>query len=125
MSGGGLGVVTLYCSEVRPSNAAEDEKEGDGGGENFEKDDAIADVARKLKIMGREASKEEGKGDTLEYHNQPSKLKGGQLFKRWTDLLCDAVDASQEGVTAEVHHVSVQRTHFQNDYIVATRTTCM
>ena len=125
MSGGGLGVVTLYCSEVRPSNAAEDEKEGDGGGENFEKDGAIADVARKLKIMGREASKEEGKGDTLEYHNQPSKLKGGQLFKRWTDLLCDAVDASQEGVTAEVHHVSVQRTHFQNDYIVATRTTCM
>ena len=113
MSGGGLGVVTLYCSEVRPSNAAEDEKEGD---------DAIADVERELKRMGRDASKEEGKGDKLEHHHQPSKLKGGQLFKRWTDLLCDAVDASQEGVTAEVHHISVQRTHFQNDYIVASRT---
>ena len=113
MSGGGLGVVTLYCSEVRPSNAAEDEKKGD---------DAIADVKRELKRMDREASKEEGKGDKLEHHHQPSKLKGGQLFKRWTDLLCDAVDASQEGVTAQVHHVSVQQTHFQNDYIVASRT---
>jgi len=115
MNGGGLGVVTLYCGEVRPNNISEDKKEGD---------DVIADVERKLKEMGREASREEGKGGTLEHHHQTSGLKGGQLFKRWTDLLCDAVDVSQDGVKAEVVHLSVQQKHFQNDYIVATRTTC-
>ena len=115
MNGGGLGVVTLYCGGVRPNNISEDKKEGD---------DVIADVERKLKEMGREASREEGKGGTLEHHHQTSGLKGGQLFKRWTDLLCDAVDVSQDGVKAEVVHLSVQQKHFQNDYIVATRTTC-
>ena len=89
----------------------------------------MVDVDRELlKKMGREAAKQqEGKqgseleGEQQHHHHAPSGLKGGQLFKRWTDLLCDAVDTSQEGVTAEVHHCSVQQKHFQNDYIVAVR----
>ena len=78
----------------------------------------VIDVDRELKKMGRSALEER---QQQHHRHAPSGLKGGQLFKRWTDLLCDAVDTSQEGVTAEVHHCSVQQKHFQNDYIVAAR----
>ena len=120
MDGGGLGVVTLYCGEIQPKIDANEK--GEEGVNSTEK---CADVDRELKKMGREAAKQEGKeGSELEdgkQHHAPSGLKGGQLFKRWTDLLCDAVDTSQEDVTAEVHRMHVQQKHFQNDYIVATR----
>ena len=126
MDGGGLGVVTLYCGEIRPT------PEGGEGGEGVDdagkSADVVVDVDRELKKIGREAAKQEGKGGSAleegqqqHHRHAPSGLKGGQLFKRWTDLLCDAVDTSQEGVTAEVHHCSVQQKHFQNDYIVAAR----
>ena len=133
MDGGGLGVVTLYCGEIRPKADNDGDEKGEEGGGDSDKNteqsvNEVIDVDRELKRMGREAAKQEGKGGNVsegdqhqQHHHNPSGLKGGQLFKRWTDLLCDAVDTSQEGVTAEVHHCSVQQKHFQNDYIVAAR----
>lgn len=130
MDGGGLGVVMLYCGEIRPKIEKDEAKAevGEGGNHTKRNVNEVVDVDRELKKMGREAAKqEEGKegseleGEQQHHRHAPSGLKGGQLFKRWTDLLCDAVDTSQEGVTAEVHHCSVQRKHFQNDYIVAAR----
>lgn len=127
MKDGGLGVVMLYCGEIQPSANAKDE--GDASTNETGVQSAKVDVDRELKKMGREAAKEEAKepdadvaseGPTHHRHAL-SGLKGGQLFQRWTDLLCDAVDVSQEGVSAEVHHCSVQQKHFQNDYIVASR----
>ena len=61
MNGGGLGVVMLYCGEIQPKT------EGGEGGEGVDdagkSADVVIDVDRELKKMGREAAKQEGKGD--------------------------------------------------------------
>ena len=106
---GGFGIQTLYCGEV---NSQVDSGNGD---------DKIIGLERSLKQLGREEKKKEG--SSIENHGSGGGgAKGRALFDRWTNLLCQAVDtSSQQGVSAEIHHIAVQKRHFQNQYIVATK----
>jgi len=140
---GGFGIETLYCVEV--SNAVGNgECSGTSHGNSAGRKN---NNPRALKKMGREEKKKEERellasskqyesnnrddddeDDNIKENHELGNKKGGggakgnALFDRWTNLLCRAVDTtSRKGVSVETHHISVQKRHFQNKYIVAIK----
>lgn len=139
---GGFGIETLYCVEVSNAVGNGDCSEASHGNSAGRKNCH----QRALKKMGREEKKKEERellasskqnesnnwddddeDDIKENHELGNKkggggAKGNALFDRWTNLLCQAVDTtSRKGVSVETHHISVQKRHFQNKYIVSIK----
>eukprot|EP00562_Extubocellulus_spinifer_P001229 CAMPEP_0178484254 /NCGR_PEP_ID=MMETSP0696-20121128/7658_1 /TAXON_ID=265572 /ORGANISM="Extubocellulus spinifer, Strain CCMP396" /LENGTH=212 /DNA_ID=CAMNT_0020111803 /DNA_START=394 /DNA_END=1033 /DNA_ORIENTATION=+ len=119
MPGGGFGVKTLYCAEVMATRENDDNESVDSN--------IAMNLERALKQTGREAGQEDvhhGRESTTgdrereggNHGHGPSVVSGNALFDRWTCLLKDAADTSDEAVTAKIHHCSVQQRHFQNQY---------
>ena len=110
MEGGGFGLQTLYCSRV----SDESKKENEDDDLNLAK--AKKD-ARLLKVT-EGGGEEEADGKN---HSGVEGKRGTALFTKWVHLLCDAADTGIEGTKVEIHHSSVQKHHFQNQYVVASR----
>jgi len=104
MQGGGFGVKTLYCEEVRETPEAV---------VNIEPIDALSPNI----VPGLESEnvKEDG-------HVKKNTSHG--LFSKWTGLLRDAAN-SVDGVSANIRICSVQANHFQNQFILAKRLDCV
>ena len=105
MDEGGFGVKTLYCQPTK-------------GGESITASKSTA-AAADAKKEARLLSDEDAKGDQDEGCHNPLE---NNLFTKWVELLRDAAN-SADGVSAKINYCHVQKRHFQNQYIVASRCT--
>lgn len=101
MEGGGFGLETLYCSKIE-NNHVEDDKQSST-------EDFFNGKAEIQQLSTSCYDSDQTAGDV-----------NNSLFTRWVNLLRDAAN-SIDGVEAKIYHSSVQKHHFQNQFIVATR----
>jgi hypothetical protein len=106
MQGGGFGVKTLYCEEVRETTEAE----------------AVVDIEPIDVLSPIIAADLEG--ENVKEDGHINKNASHVLFSKWTGLLRDAAN-SADGVTANIRICSVQANHFQNQFILAKRLDCI
>lgn len=97
MEGGGFGVKTLYCQEIKGKRT-----------------DASAGM------MPSDSDEPATEKEAVPIEHNGHHHSGVRLFSRWVTLLRDATRTAA-GVTAEIHHLPVQARGFQNQFIVAKR----